>query len=168
MTRPAFSVRAMVASDIAAVERIYKAHVAPGSARSRRQIRARIEEAVAADGDRAVALVGVDARDRVVGYLVGDVRSWEFGSEPAGWIFALGVDPRVGRLGLGGRLLEAAVGRFAALGIQTVRTMVRRDDVPVLRFFRSEYFSAGRYLELELEVRLGAAVRSQRATTREA
>lgn len=142
-------VRTMQADDRAAVERIYKAHVAPGRRQPRRALLARIDEALAA-AERAVALVAVDEGDRVAGYLVGDVRSWEFGSEPAGWIFAIGVDPRAGRQGLGGLLVDEARRRFAALGLRTVRTMVRRDDVPVLRFFRGEHFSAGPYLELEL------------------
>jgi ribosomal protein S18 acetylase RimI-like enzyme len=157
MTRPPFSIRAMAATDFAAVARIYRAHVAPTSSRARREIRARIDEVIADAGRRAVALVGVDERDRVVGYLVGDVRSWEFGSEPAGWIFALGVDPRFARLGLGRLLLGEAARRFARRGIHTVRTMVRKDDVPVLRFFRGEDFNAGPYLELELGLDASAA-----------
>jgi ribosomal protein S18 acetylase RimI-like enzyme len=150
-----FLVRVMEADDRAAVERIYGAHVAPELRRPRRALRARIDEAIAA-GERAVALVGVDARDRVAGYLVGDVRSWEFGSEPAGWIFAIGVDPRSGRQGLGRRLFDEARRRFAALGVASVRTMVKSDDMAVLRFFRSVHFSAGRYLELELGLEEGS------------
>lgn len=149
------SVRPMQAADLAAVERIHKAHVAPGNApgRRRQSMRARIEEALAAPPDQpAVALVGVDEKDRVRGYLVGEVRSWEFGSAPAGWIFAVGVDPRVERQGLGRALLDEAVARFRALGVRTVRTMVQKEDVPVLRFFRSGHFTAGPYVELELNL----------------
>jgi ribosomal protein S18 acetylase RimI-like enzyme len=163
MTSPAFSVRAMAATDVGAVARIYRAHVAPTSSRVRREIRARIDEVIADAGRRAVALVGVDDHDRVAGYLIGDVRSWEFGSEPAGWIFALGVDPRLARRGLGRLLLNEAARSFARRGIHTVRTMVRRDDVPVLRFFRGEHFNGGPYLELELELGLGAAAAAPRA-----
>ena len=83
--------------------------------------------------------------------LVGDVRAWEFGSETAGWIFAIAVDPRAERHGVGHQLVTEAGRRFAALGVKTVRTMVRRDDVPVLRFFRSARFTGGPYLELERE-----------------
>ncbi len=142
------SVRAMAEADLRAVERLYRALV--GAARRRREP---IDRAWLG---RAVALVGVDGAGRVRGYLVGDVRSWEFGSAPAGWIFALGVDPRVARHGLGRRLLDEAVEGFARLGIQTVRTMVRRDDVPVLRFFRGGHFTAGPYVELELDLRAAA------------
>jgi ribosomal protein S18 acetylase RimI-like enzyme len=156
MSPGGFHVRAMLATDLAAVQRIYRAHVTPERSRPRRALRARIDDAVAAP-ERSVALVGVDHRDRVAGYLVGDVRSWEFGSEPAGWIFALGVEPRCERRGLGRLLLDEARRRFAALGLRTVRTMVRKDDVPVLRFFRGEHFVAGPYLELELPIEQAAA-----------
>jgi ribosomal protein S18 acetylase RimI-like enzyme len=141
------AIRAMEKGDLSAVARIERAHSAPDG-RPLRRVRQRMEELLA-EGRRVVALVAADGRGRVVGYLVGDVRSWEFGSEPAGWIFALGVDPRVERHGLGRGLVEAATRRFAALGVRRVRTMVRRDDVPVLRFFRSRGFTAGPYLELE-------------------
>ena len=36
--------------------------------------------------------VAGDADDAVLGYLFGEVRSFEFGSQPCGWIFAVGVD----------------------------------------------------------------------------
>jgi ribosomal protein S18 acetylase RimI-like enzyme len=145
MATTAFSVRAMTAADLAAVERIY-------TTLARRTAGPRLDELVRGADTRAVALVGVTARGRVAGYLVGDVRSFEFGSEPAGWILALGVDPHDARAGLGRQLLDEAVRRFATLGIRTIRTMVRRDDVPVLRFFRSERFVAGPYQELELDL----------------
>ena len=35
---------------------------------------------------------------------------------------------------------------------RSVRTMVRRDDIRVLRFFRNAGFAHGPYTELEMEV----------------
>ncbi len=43
------------------------------------------------------------------GYLLGEVRAFEFGSEPCGWIFAVGVDPNSERRGVASRLLAEAV-----------------------------------------------------------
>jgi hypothetical protein len=37
-----------------------------------------------------------------------------------------------------------------ASGITTIRTMVRRNDVPVLTFFRTNGFAGGPYVQLEL------------------
>jgi ribosomal protein S18 acetylase RimI-like enzyme len=52
-------------------------------------------------------------------------------------------------------LLAEACRAFRAAGVTRVRTMVRRNDVPVLAFFRSSGFSGGSYVQLELDV--GAA-----------
>ncbi len=140
-------VRAMEPRDLAEVERLYasraRADAEPPA------IFARVAEVLRG---RGVALVGTDERARVIGFLVGEVRSWEFGSPPAGWIFALGVEPRAEGQGLGARLLDEAIARFARLGVRSVRTMVRKDDVAVLRFFRSGRFHAGTYQELEREL----------------
>ena len=146
-----FTVRPMRAPDLAAVLRIYRALVQPIAEPSpRRGTRERASDVLGPRAHaRAVSLVAVDARGRVVGYLVGDVRRWEFGSAPAGWVFAIGVDRRVERQGLGRALLEEAMERFRGLGVDTVRTMVRREDVPTLRFFRSGGFTAGPYVEME-------------------
>ncbi len=112
--------------------------------------RRRVDELLAREGD-AVALVAT-ADDQVVGYLVGEVRSWEFGSPPAGWVIGLGVGRDYQGDGVGRLLLQAALARFGAAGVKAVRTMVRRDDVGVLRFFRGSGFAAGPYTELELEL----------------
>lgn len=87
--------------------------------------------------------------DRLVGHLLGEVRAFEFGSEPCGWVFAVGVDPDHLRRGVAATLLEAACRRFAKAGIRRVRTMVRRDDVPMLSFFRSAGMVGGPFVQLE-------------------
>ena len=84
----------------------------------------------ASDGRPRVGLVAEDS-GRTIGYLLGEVRAFEFGSEPCGWIFGVGVDPERLRGGIGGALLEEARNRFRKIGVATVRTMVRRNDVPV-------------------------------------
>lgn len=42
--------------------------------------------------------------------------------------------------------------RFRDLGVSRVRTMVRRNDVPVLSFFRSSRFVGGPYVQLERDL----------------
>lgn len=85
----------------------------------------------------------------LAGYLLGEVRAFEFGSEPCGWVFALAVDPARGREGVATALLEEACRRFRAAGVLRVRTMVGRDDVPFLSFFRARGFAGGPFVELE-------------------
>jgi len=98
-----------------------------------------------------VALAAIEAGE-LVGYLLGEVRAFEFGSEPCGWVFAVGVDPARAREGTASRLLEEACRRFQKAGVARVRTMVRRTDVPVLSFFRSNGFVGGSFTQLELEL----------------
>ncbi|MBI4569550.1 MAG: GNAT family N-acetyltransferase [Planctomycetes bacterium] len=86
---------------------------------------------------------------KTAGYLVGETHAWEFGSEPAGWILAVGVDPAFRRLGIARALCEEAVRRFQALGVKYTRAMVRRDDFAALSFFHDGGFGHGPYVELE-------------------
>jgi ribosomal protein S18 acetylase RimI-like enzyme len=93
--------------------------------------------------------------DRLVGYLLGEVRAFEFGSEACGWVFAVGVQPESTRGGVASRLLAEACARFRAAGVATIRTMVRRADVPVLSFFRARGFVGGSFYQLELDLEEG-------------
>jgi len=140
------ALRALAEGDLDAIAAIYATHTgAPPPAPWRQSVGTLLGE----NARSAVALV-VTAGEAVIGYLIGQVRSWEFGSEAAGWILALGVAREHEGCGVARSLLEAALPRFRALGVDTVRTMVKRDDVAVLRFFRDGGFVAGPYTELEL------------------
>jgi ribosomal protein S18 acetylase RimI-like enzyme len=139
--------RDMRRADIPAVERIHRLHVGSGDLRSERRM---LVDFIARKDASAVALVAIEGARRVVAYVIGEVRAFEFGSPPAGWIFAIGVEPKSERRGLGRALRQAAIRRFSELGVKTVRTMVKKDDVRVLRFFRDAGFHAGPYVELEL------------------
>ena len=101
---------------------------------------------------RGTTRVGLAARldGRLIGYLLGEVRAFEFGSPPCGWIFAVGVDPGQAHHGIGSALVAEARRRFTRAGVSTVRTMVRRNDVPMLAFFRSNGFVGGTFTQLEL------------------
>lgn len=104
-----------------------------------------------AEGEQARRIsLALEAEGRVVGYLLGDVRAVEFGSEECGWVFAVGVEATWARRGLASALLSEAVRQFRERGVRRVRTLVRRDDVPVLSFFRSSGFVGGTYTQLEL------------------
>jgi len=86
------------------------------------------------------------------GFLFGELRAFEFGSEACGWIFAVGVQPDAARSGVASALLAEARTLFRALGVQSVRTMVRRTDVPLLSFFRRHGFVGGPFVQLELDM----------------
>ncbi|MFQ5754010.1 MAG: GNAT family N-acetyltransferase [bacterium] len=92
------------------------------------------------------------AAGQVIGYILAEGRAWEFGSPLCGWIFAIGVDPANARHGVGLALCRKVCLKFKSLNIRTVRTMVRKDNVDVLSFFRASGFKAAPFTELELEL----------------
>jgi ribosomal protein S18 acetylase RimI-like enzyme len=91
-------------------------------------------------------------RTSILGFIIGEVRAWEFGSSPCGWVFALSVEPRARLQGVGEALFEAISREFRAAGVDKMRTMVARDNRLHLMFFRSEGMAAGPYLQLEKEI----------------
>jgi len=88
----------------------------------------------------------------VVGFIIGEVRAWEFGSPPCGWVFALTVSPKTRQMGIGQQMLEEICRRLRQAGVTTVRTMVDRDNKLTLSFFRSLGLRTGRYIELEKQL----------------
>jgi GNAT superfamily N-acetyltransferase len=101
-------------------------------------------------------LVAEDRTDRaaphIFGFVIGEVRAWEFGSEPCGWVFALSVEPDLRLRGTGSALIEAISREFKKVGIGRMRTMVARDARLPLLFFRSEGMIAGPYIQLEKDL----------------
>ena len=89
---------------------------------------------------------------RVDGFIVGEVRAWEFGSSPSGWIFAVQVRSRLRVQGLGSRLFNSVCDRFRAAGVDRIRTMVARDNTEIHAFFRSQGMMAGPFIELEMRL----------------
>ena len=87
----------------------------------------------------------------VQGYIVGEVRDWEFGSPPCGWVFGIGVRPQARLRGAGTRLLEAICAEFRRRRIAKVRTLLARDNALVLAFFRSQGMTAAPFIALERE-----------------
>ena len=103
--------------------------------------------------DERFFLVATPAgKNRVIGLIVGEVRGWEFGSEPCGWVFALSVDPDRREQRIGERLFREICDQFRAAGVNKVRNMVLRKDTVVMSFFRSEGMVAGPYIQLELDL----------------
>ena len=88
----------------------------------------------------------------ILGFILGEVRTWEFGSAPCGWVIALSVEPRARLRGVGRALLAALEAALKQAGADKMRTMVARDNRLHLIFFRSEGMMAGPYLQLEKEL----------------
>jgi ribosomal protein S18 acetylase RimI-like enzyme len=90
--------------------------------------------------------------ERVIGFISGNVRAFEFGSDACGWVFALNVDQDVRDKNVGTRLFEGLCDRFRRAGVTKVRTLLARNNDLVLAFFRSLGMMAGPYIQLEKDL----------------
>jgi ribosomal protein S18 acetylase RimI-like enzyme len=145
----ALRIRRLSRADLRGVTRIDAHHTGTRKPAYWRHV---LAEFLGRRGARARVGLAAELEGRLAGYLLGEVRAFEFGSEPCGWVFAVGVDPVLLRGGVASALLAEACRAFREAGVTSVRTMVRRDDVPVLAFFRACGFSGGSYVQLELHV----------------
>jgi len=97
-----------------------------------------------------------EADGRVAGFVIGEVRDWEFGSPPCGWVFAIDVHPQFRLAGLGTRLVAAMADWFRKEGVATMRTILARDNVLILSFFRSLGMTTGPFIPLEIDLERSA------------
>jgi ribosomal protein S18 acetylase RimI-like enzyme len=80
------------------------------------------------------AVAEVDGK--VVGFMLGEVRSGEFGLEEAtGWIEVMAVNPAMRGRSIGRLLADHVLEHFRAQGAKTVRTLVDEDMEGIAQFF---------------------------------
>jgi ribosomal protein S18 acetylase RimI-like enzyme len=144
----AVEVRDLAASDLERVVAIDAGHTGE---RKPAYWRRMLGDVLSGGEPARVGLVATVEGD-VAGYLLGEVRAFEFGSEACGWVLAIGVDPGHQHQGIASRLLGEAGRRFLAAGVGRMRTMVRLDQVPVQALFRASGFVGGPYVQLELDL----------------
>jgi ribosomal protein S18 acetylase RimI-like enzyme len=106
---------------------------------------------VAAKGEQRWFLVAL-AGGKVVGFLIGEVRDWEFGSPPCGWVFAIDIDPHARQAGIGSRLLASLSTSLRRTGVRQLRTLLARDNTLILSFFRSQGMMAAPMIPLEMDL----------------
>lgn len=84
------------------------------------------------------ASVVAEQDGEVIGFMLGEVRSGEFGlEEPTGWIEVLGVDPERRGRAVGRRMAEAMLEHFRERGAVLVRTLVDAEMAEIGAFFTS-------------------------------
>ncbi len=101
--------------------------------------------------DRRAFLVA-EAQGQVVGFISGEVRAYEFGAEPRGWVFAVAVDPAIRVKNVGTRLFDEICAIFQRAGVEKVATLIERDSDLVLAFFRSQGMIFGRFIQMEKDI----------------
>lgn len=80
--------------------------------------------------------VVAESGGEVVGFMLGEVRSGEFGlEEPTGWIEVLGVDPDHRGKAIGRRMAESMLEHFRTRGAHSVHTLVEEDMEELHGFF---------------------------------
>jgi ribosomal protein S18 acetylase RimI-like enzyme len=83
-----------------------------------------------------------ECNGKIVGFMLGEVRSGEFGlDEPTGWIEVLGVDPDFRHQAVGRRLADAMLTHFRGKGAVCVRTLVDENVPSIGQFFTSLGFT---------------------------
>jgi len=103
-------------------------------------------------GQRQRYFLVADGKGAIQGFVIGEVRDWEFRLPPCGWVFGIAVrrDARLG--GVGSALLAAIVDCFRRAGVDKVRTLTTREDNLMLSFFRSQGMMAAPSIPLELDM----------------
>ena len=91
----------------------------------------------------------VATRDnKVIGFIVGEVKGEGFGLEQSGWIEVVGVHPSQMGVGIGHALAHRLFQSFKRKGIRDVYTAVRWDAVDMLSFFKSIGFDRSEFINL--------------------
>ncbi|MCZ6689199.1 MAG: GNAT family N-acetyltransferase [Planctomycetota bacterium] len=85
---------------------------------------------------------------RVVGFMVGDIQSYQFGIPRCGRIVTVGVDPDHRRQGIASHLARAIFDEFRRFNAPKVQCLVAPED-PLSPFFRSIGFEPTPLLSLE-------------------
>ena len=88
--------------------------------------------------------VVAESAGRVVGFMLGEVRSGEFGlEEPTGWIEVMGVDPDSRGQAIGRQLANRLLDHFREQGAKSVRTLVDEETMEgIAQFFTALEFTA--------------------------
>ena len=96
---------------------------------------------------RPLCFVAED-EDRIVGFILGDIRGSEYSLPLSGWLDIMGVDIEYQKMGIGQRLVNAFVDECRRIGVKA-RTIIRDDDEQVRRFLGLIGFQQGRLIDYE-------------------
>ena len=88
-----------------------------------------------------------ERRDAIIGFMIGDIQSWQFGIPRCGRIVAIGIHPDHRRSGAGGLLAEAFFDQFRRLRVPFIQCQVRPGD-PLGEFFKKVGFTESDWVTL--------------------
>jgi ribosomal protein S18 acetylase RimI-like enzyme len=89
---------------------------------------------------------------KIIGYALGEIRSWPVRAPVCGWLYAVGVEKEHRLQKAATALMTELIARFKKHGVGAVRTVIDVDDHLLMSFFRSVGMTAGPFVELEMAV----------------
>ena len=75
-----------------------------------------------------------------LGFIIGEIRAWEFGSSPCGWVFALSVEPKVRLHGIGSALLARCLEFARTVGYERMMLWTHSVLLEARRLYAREGF----------------------------
>ncbi len=90
-----------------------------------------------------------EVEGKIVGFIIGDIRGWEFAIPKSGWIEIVGVDPAYHGKGVARVLIEKLHVYFRNHNVERVMTMVNWNDPGLVSFFRAVGFERSEFIILE-------------------
>ena len=86
---------------------------------------------------------------KIVGFILGEIRGWEFAIPKSGWIEIVGVDPAYHGKWIARALIEKLHVYFRNHNVERVMTMVNWNDGGLVSFFRALGFERSGFIILE-------------------
>lgn len=86
---------------------------------------------------------------KVAGFVLGDIRGWEFAIPKSGWVEIVGVDPDCQGKGVARALIEKLGMFFRNHNVEQILTMVNWNDADLVGFFRTLGFERSDFIVLE-------------------
>src|SRR2546427_688163 len=137
--------RRLAEADIPAIEKIERTTTkSPRTGSLGRNVREQLKHGY------ADACLAAEVDGTFAGFIVGDVRPWEFGEDrEVGWIKTVGVDPSFQGHGVGTALGEALLKHFKEKGVTIIRTLVEWHAGDMIAYFKSIGFDRSDLIPLE-------------------
>jgi ribosomal protein S18 acetylase RimI-like enzyme len=138
-------VRRLTEDDVAAVEKIERAIM---KSNRRSPLGKNLREQL--KGGYADACLAAEVDGKFAGFVIGDLRPWEFGEErEVGWIKTVGVDPAFQGRGVGKALGDALLKHFKGKGVAIVRTLVGWHAADMIAYLKTLGFDRSDLIPLE-------------------
>jgi ribosomal protein S18 acetylase RimI-like enzyme len=92
-----------------------------------------------------------EAGGQVIGFMIGDIQSYQFGIPRCGRIVTIGVHPEHRRRDVGTHLIQAMFEVFRRFRVPFIQCLVRPDD-PLRSFFGANGFREVEFFAMEREL----------------